>query len=218
MNTASPQQTPSKRDKLHRILIGMVVLLSVFIIACLCLTFFIVARNSPVQPRLRVLVHPDGQTVPGAVTPQDLEQAIRLTKDSGKNLLRQNPEAVRQNLDEMAQLLLSGRLVELASGTDCLLLESSGSMCRVQLTEGLQNGQTFWVLRQYIGRAYEEGGPTMGFCCASIYIRYLVTAAVCRLGIYSLKLKGVFLQVVLFIIGMILLNMLWVRIAMLWAF
>jgi hypothetical protein len=218
MDTVAPQQTPPKKDKLHRVLIAMVVLLSVFIVGCLALIAFVVIPHRPTQPRPMTLQHPDGETIPAGASREDLEQAIRLTKESGIEMLKQNPDAVTQKVDEMGQLILAGKLVELASGTNCLLLESHGSTCQVQITEGLRNGQAFWVPRQYLTHTYKDGQPTMGFCCMSIYLRYLITAAACCAGLYFLKLKSVILQIILFIIGMFVLNWIWVKIAVLLMF
>jgi uncharacterized membrane protein (Fun14 family) len=51
--------------------------------------------------------------------------------------------------------------------------------------------------------------------CASVYVQYFLSAAICCAGVYALKLKSMYIQVVLFIIGMLLLNLLWMQIAML---
>lgn len=53
--------------------------------------------------------------------------------------------------------------------------------------------------------------PIIGIA-ASVYVRYLIDALICATVIYFLKIKSIFLQIVLFILGMLILNLIWVRI------
>lgn len=211
METAAQPVPPGKKDKTQRILIVMIFVLAAFILVCVGLIAFIaITRGNADQPRPMTLRHPSGETVPGGLTQQDLEQAIQLAKESGAGMLKGNQDTLNRNLDQMGQLILAGRLVELENEVDCLLLESHGSMCRVRLTEGMRNGQTFWVPKDCVSRG---GEPTMGFCCASIYVRFIVTGAACGATLYFMQLRSFTMQIFLFIIGMIILNLLWVRLA-----
>lgn len=206
METVDPQETPPARRNPQRVLVAAIIVLGLFIVICLGLiTYLTISQKAP-EPRPMTLQHPSGEIVPGGLTQEDLGQAIELTRDSGLGAITGNHESVKQSLDEMGQLVLAGRLVELESGSDCLLLEARGSMCKVQMTQGARSGQTFWVPQEYVGKG---GGQAMGFCCASIYVRYLVTAGACCWIIYLLRLRSIILQIIIFILGMVLLNLLW---------
>ncbi|MBL7214788.1 MAG: hypothetical protein ISS71_03810 [Phycisphaerae bacterium] len=215
MDTDTAEKKPPTKSRLHKVLIIIIILLSIFTAVSLCLIFAL-AGPTPAQPRPMVLRHPDGQIVPAAATPENLEQAIQLTKEVGAQMLQNDPESVRQKLDELGNMMLSGQLVELPGDTACLLLQADGSRCKIQVTEGPQNGQTFWVPRQCVRRvrANIDGNIPVGFCCGAIYLRYLISAAICCVGIYFLKLKSVFLQITLFVIGMIIVNLIWIRFEM----
>jgi hypothetical protein len=111
----------------------------------------------------------------------------------------------------MGQLIMSERIVEVSSGTSCLLLESQPTMCKVQITEGLRKGQNYWVYREFVG--YPEAEEyTPGGVFASLCVRYLITGFICCVGIYYLRIKSILLQIVCFILGYIVLNLIWVRI------
>ena len=111
--------------------------------ASLFITITIVVRHQPVQPREMVLIHPSGELVPAGVTPEDLEEAIRLSKEYAAELITMDPESEGKKMGEMGQLLLTGQIVELKNNTPRLLLETKGQIRRVQLTEGLQNGNIY---------------------------------------------------------------------------
>ena len=215
MDTTAQNQKATPKSKLHKTLIAAIVILSVFIVVSLGVSIYIVGRHQPIQPREMVLMHPSGEIVPAGATPEDLEEAMRLSKESAAEFITGDPESGREKLNEMGQLILSGKIAELKSDTACLLLETHGKMCKVQLTESLRNGQVYWVPRQCVSRVRTSQDIPMGFCCGAVYLRYLISAAVCCLGIYLLKLKSVFLQITIFIIAMVVLNLVWVRIEML---
>ena len=215
MDTTVQEQKAPPKSKLHKILTTVIIMLSVFIVASLSVSVYIVSHHQPAQPRERVLVHPSEELVPAGVTPEDLEQAIQLSKEWAAEFITGDSETGREKLDEMGQLILAGQIAELENNTACLLLETHGTMCKVQLTESPRNGQTYWVPRQCVSRIRTGQDIPMGFCCGAIYLRYLISAAVCCLGIYLLKLKSVFLQITIFIIGMLVINLIWVRIEML---
>lgn len=54
----------------------------------------------------------------------------------------------------------------------------------------------------------------MGVMLVLVWLKYLITAAICCAGIYFLRIKSIFLQIVLFIIGMAILNFIWLQIEM----
>ena len=52
MGTTADDQTsaPKKKDTLNGVLIMLIIVLSVFIVACLSLTVFLIARQGPIEP------------------------------------------------------------------------------------------------------------------------------------------------------------------------
>ena len=98
------------------------------------------------------------------------------------------------------------------------MTDSGWTFCQVKITQGPHKGQRYWVYRRCLSRPSDKEIPEglfCGFMCASVYVQYFLTAVICCAGIYALKLKSMLMQIVLFIIGMLLLNLLWARIAML---
>jgi hypothetical protein len=232
MNTAVKEQTPTPKDrrKLHSVMTALLVLLSAFIVACLSLTVFLIARQGPAEPRPMVLRHPSDAMVPAGVTRQDLKQAMELSKDWAKTHIKgafsgaaqgdfsQAREDSLEGAYPVWQMLASGRIARIANGTRCVMIDSGWTLCQVQITQGPYKGQRYWVYRKCLSRPSDKEIPEglfCGFMCASVYVRYFLTAAICCAGIYALKLKSMLMQIVLFIIGMLLLNLLWTRIAML---
>ena len=86
MDTAGDDQAsaPNKKGKLNSVLIILIIVLSVFIVACLSLTVFLILRQGPVEPKPMVLRHSTDAMVPAGVTRQDLEQAMEVAKDWAK--------------------------------------------------------------------------------------------------------------------------------------
>ena len=231
MDTPTENQTSALKgkSKLQGVLIALIFILAIFIIACLSLTVFLIVNRGPVQPAPMVLYHPSDETVPAGATRGDLEQAKKLAKDwtasAFKGLFRGGPQdpssESMEHLDAMGQMLATGRVAAIDNGTHCLLVDSRWNICQVQVTEGPYYGQTYWVYRNCLSSAGDmnaEPGAFCGFVCASVYLRFLLTAGICCAGVYLLKLKSVLLQVTLFIIGMLLLNLLWIRLALLLMF
>ena len=238
MNTNAEEQkpTPKKKDKLFRILITLIAALSIFIVICLSLTIFIITRQQPAQPKPLVLRHPSDAMVPAGVSRADLEKAMELSKDwaaahikgaaqgAAEGDFGQAREDSLGNLYSLDELLRSGRIARIANGTRCVMVDSGWTFCQVRITDGPLSGQNYWVYRRCLGRVRNTTADANAeiseelFCgaiCASVYIRYFITAAICCAGIYALKLKSMFAQIVLFIIAMALLNLLSARIAML---
>jgi flagellar basal body-associated protein FliL len=70
MDKAAENQTPARKKKntLNRVLLLLIIVLSVFIVACLCLSVFLIVRQGPVEPRPMVLLHPsDAMVSPGRI-------------------------------------------------------------------------------------------------------------------------------------------------------
>ena len=130
MNTTAEEQTPTPkgRGKLHGVMIALIALLSIFIIACLSLTVFLIARQGPYEPRPMVLRHPSDAMVPAGVTRQDLKQAMELSKDWAKSHIKgalsdtakgdfsQAQEDSLEHLYSIDQLLSNGRIARIANG------------------------------------------------------------------------------------------------------
>jgi hypothetical protein len=232
MDTASDDQTSTlkKKDKLNGVLIMLIIVLSVFIAACLSLTVFLIARQGPVEPRPMVLRHPSDAMVPAGVTREDLEQAMEVSKDWAKMHIKgalsgaaegdfsQAREESLESAYPIWQMLESGRIARIANETRCVMVDSGWTLCQVRITEGSYKGKHYWVYRRCLSRPSDTEIPEglfCGFMCASVYVQYFLTAAICCAGVYALKLDSMLMQIVLFVIGMLLLNLLWARIAML---
>jgi uncharacterized membrane protein len=231
MNTAAENQTPAPKKKktLNRVLIILIIVLSVFIIACLSLTVFLIARQGPTERRPMVLRHPSDAMVPAGATREDLEQAMEVSKDWAKSHIKgalngaaqgDFSEAREDSLESaypLWEMLESGRIARIANGTRCVMVDSGWRLCQVEISDGSHMGKRYWVYRRCLSRPRDsevQARPFCGFMCASVYVRYFITAAICCAGIYALKLDSVLMQIVLFVIGMVLLNLLWARIAM----
>ena len=214
----------------HRVLFVMIALMLIFIVVCLSLTLYLVVRRGPAQSRPMVLRHPSDSIVPAGATEQDLERMMELSKnwatshikDTLNSAAKGEPTRMQdeslEKLNSIEDMLSSGRVIRIANGTNCLMTRSGWKRCRVSITEGPYSGQSYWVYRSCLsrpGNREASGDVFCGFMCASVYIQYFLSAAICCAGVYALKLKSMFIQVVLFIIGMLLLNLLWMQIAML---
>lgn len=228
MDTISEEQTPApeKKNTLHRVLIVTIAALVVFIAVCLSLTVYLIVQRAAAEPRPMVLRHPSGETVPAGRTRSDLEQAMELSKNWTSTYIKgafsdAGPEELAGAAYPIQEMLSSGRIAAIPNGTRCLLTDSGWKVCRVQIADGSLNGQRYWVYRRCLSRDGDTEIPSglfCGFMCASVYLRYLITAVICCAGIYALKLESVFVQFILFVIGMVVLNLLWARIAMLLLF
>jgi hypothetical protein len=228
MDTADKEQAPApaKKDIAHRVLMAMTAALGVFIVVCLSLTAYLVLRQGPAAPRPMVLRHPSNAMVPAGVTPADLETANELSQDWTSAYVKGlwgggTPEAFVEGLSSIQDMLSSGRIVAIPNGTPCLLTDSGWRLCQVQITDGPLDGRRYWVHRSCLSRIRDTDVPDglfCGFMCVSVYLQYVITAVICGAGIYALKLQSMFMQLVLFIIGMVALNLLWARIALLLMF
>ena len=212
MEPADKEKAPKPKDKRQSILIAAVAALILFIAVVICLTMIIILRQGQQEePKEMVLRNPSDDIVVLGTTRQDLEQAMGLTKKWVHSTFKGDAEAGRENLEDMGQLLISQRVVEVFSGTGCLLLESQPTMCLVQITEGPRNGQTFWVYREFVGYPENEEGSFEGLF-ALFCARYLIIGFICCVGIYFLRIKSILLQIVCFILSFFILNLLLVRI------
>jgi hypothetical protein len=218
------QQVKSK-NKWHIFLITAIAVLSLVIIANVILAVFIVSRK-PSEPKEAILSHPSGEMLICGAISQDLEQAMKLSKELTKSLISESLkgshsgdfEQARENIAEDAypieELLASGRIIRVPSGTSCLILESRSLMKKVQITQGLAKGQTYWVYKESV--ANPKKPTTGGYIAVGIwvYARYLIAAFICCLGIYFLRIKSFSLQVMFFIVGFIIVNIILNRIIM----
>jgi hypothetical protein len=211
MNLVAEEKEPKPKNKWHSFLIAIAVVLCLFIAVDICLIIFFVGRDKSAEPREMVLRDPSDDIVLVGTTKQDLEQAMDLAKKWVGSAFKRDAEAGREKIEDIAQLIMSGRLVEVSSGTSCLLLESHPTMCKVQITQGLKKGQTYWVYKEFVGYPEEEE-YTPGGVVASICVRYLITGFICCVGIYYLRIKSILLQIVCFILGYLVLTLIWVRI------
>ncbi len=211
MNPVAEKKEIKPKDKRYILFIAISAVLCLLIAVNICLIIFFVQRDKSKKPKEMVLRDPSDETVLVGTTKDDLEQAIDLAKKGVGSVFKRNPEAYREKIDDIAQLLMSGRLVEVSSGTSCLLLES-GPICKVQITEGLKQGQTYWVNREFVKYPGKEE-YTFGGAFASTCVWYLINALICSVGIYYLRIKSILLQIVCFVISFIILNLIWARIA-----
>ena len=217
MGTAAENQTtaPKKKNTLNRVLTILIIVLSVFIAACLSLTVFLIVRQGPAEPRPMVLRHRSDTMVPAGVTRQDLEQAMEVSKDWAKSHIKgavrgaregDFSEAREDSLESaypLWQMLESGRIARIANETRCVMVDSSWTVCQVEVSQGPHKGKRYWVYRRCLSRPSDAEIPEglfCGFMCASVYVRYFLTAAICCAGIYALKLKSMLMQIVLFVV------------------
>ncbi len=201
-----------QKEQQYGYLIVVFTLVGLFVIVGVFSTLLLVVLHQSDEPREAILCHPSGEMIVAAANRDDLAKAEELSKRWLISTLKGNPDAGRERIDDMSNLLASGRVVDIGNGTSCRVLESDGSMCKVQITEDFRKGQTYWVNKEYISYAQAEEYPT-GYWIALLCFRYLIIAAICGAGIYLLRVKSLFLQIVCFIAGMLILNIIWVRIA-----
>ncbi|MHC5088607.1 MAG: hypothetical protein ACYSOT_03255, partial [Planctomycetota bacterium] len=224
MDAPVQESLPKDKRNMHRVMLVMVGLLLFFIVVCLSLTLYLVVRQGPAKPRPMVLRHPSDSIVPAGATEQDLERMMELSKDWATSHIKDTlnsaakgePTRMRdeslEKLNSIEDMLSDGRVIRIANGTHCLMTRSGWKRCRVSITEGPYNGQSYWVYRSCLsrpGNREASGDVFCGFMCASVYVQYFLSAAICCAGVYALKLKSMFMQIVLFIAGMLLLNLLW---------
>ncbi len=207
--TREKETTP--KSKWQSILAVIIVLLSILIVINAFLITFVFLKSESAKTSEMVLRNLSDDLVVLAATEEDLEQAKDLSKKLMKSAIQGKNQAGQEKIEDMGQLMLSERVVEVGNGTSCLLLESKPRTCKVQLTEGEKKGQTFWVYKEFVYYPQEKV-YTVADVFSKIFIRYFITAFICATGIYFLKIRSIFLQIVSFILGCIVLNLLWVRI------
>jgi hypothetical protein len=192
-------------------LVGLFVFVGIFSILLL-----IVLCQSD-EPRQAVLRHPSGETIVAAAAREDLAKAEELAKQLVVSSLKGHPDTGRERIEDMSSLLASRRIVDIDNWTSCQVLESDGPMCKVQITEGFRKGQVYWINRNCVSYA-QAAEYSSGYGAALLCFRYIITAVICGAGIYLLRTKSFFLkglvsQIVCFIVGMLILNIIWIRIA-----
>ena len=235
MNQFDEEKEIKPKNKWYGLFIGIAVALCLFTAVEIGLIIFIVGRDKSAEPKEMVLRDSSNETVLVGTTKEDIKRAMDLAYKWGWSALKGDAEAGREKIEDIAQLIMSGRLVEVSNGTSCLLLESGSTICKVQITEGLEKGQDYWVNRKFVGypevlatsptaqpnidhaKSITEPPPeeyTFGWgAIASSFAWYFINAFICCVGIYYLRIKGVLLQIVCFILGFIILNLMWIRIA-----
>ena len=138
--------------------IALLVFISIFSIV------LIVGLRQSSVPKSAILRHPNGEMVVAGLTKQDLEQAMKMSKEWARSYVREalrgarrgDFSEARENIIEsvypIQELLASGRVIRIHNGTKCLILKTGRSMCKVRITEGFQEGQTCWVYRKCVVR------------------------------------------------------------------
>ena len=132
----------------------------ILVISMLIVVVLLVKQTG--APRYAILYGSGG--VLAAITKQDLEEAKKVSLQYAKTYIREGFQGAsqgdfteaRENVLQAAypiyELLASGRIVRLPSETECLILKSERSICKVSITEGPQQGRTYWVYKKCVVR------------------------------------------------------------------
>jgi len=217
MEIDTKEDITGQKEQRYGYLIVVFTLVGLFVIVGIFSILLLVVLRQSDEPREAVLRHPSGETIIAAAARDDLAKAEELAKRWVISSLKGKPDAGRERIGDMSDLLASGRIVDVDNWTSCQVLESDGSMCKVQITEGFRKGQVYWVNRECVSYAQAAEYPNE-YGAVLLCFRYIITAVICSAGIYLLRtksflLKSLFLQIVCFIVGMLILNIIWVRIA-----
>jgi len=165
-NVSEKENSSQDNGQQQALLMKMLLAVGIFIVVVIipAMVIVILALKQPSTPREAILRHPDGEMVVAGITKQDLEQAMKASKEWARSYVREAlrgasrgdfseaREEALKGIYPMQELLATGRVIRLANGTKCSIIESRRSMCKVRITEGLQKGQTCWVYRRCVVR------------------------------------------------------------------
>ncbi len=190
----------------------MVIFSAIFLIVIIVSFSLIIYLHTkkPAEPKNMIIYGDMSDPAVYGATESDLERAMELSKGWVGSQLRGNHDAGSAGISEMGEMIMSGRIGEINSQTRCVLLNAHRSVCEVRISEGPMRGLNCWVHRKSLGPAKQYSKEYgIGLMC----FRYVITALICALGLYFLRIKSILLQLLGFIIGMVILNVLWVKIA-----
>jgi hypothetical protein len=199
-------------DKRKVILIATFAIFCIIVIVvCLSMTLYIVTKK-PAEPKTLIIYADESDPAICAVTREDLEKAIEISRGWAVNSFKGKPDTGSEQLNELGDMIAAGRIGRINSQTRCVLLESRRGMCKVRIIEGPMNGMDYWVHKNSIGPAGMKEYP-QGVIWALLCFRYVITALICASVLYFLRVKSILTMLVGFIIGMLILNLLWLKIA-----
>jgi hypothetical protein len=195
-------------DKSKIILIAAFAIVSTLIIVvCLSLTLYILLKK-PAQPKTLIIYADESDPAMCALAREDLEKAIRISKDWTISSLKGKPDVGSEQMAELGDMIMAGRIVRIASQTRCVLIESHRPLCKVRVIEGPMNGTDYWVHRNSLAPA-DIKERSQGLVLAAVLFRYAVTAVICASVLFFLRVRSVLLMLAGFVIGMLILNLLW---------
>ena len=187
------------------------IICTIIIVVCLSMTLYIVMKK-PAEPKTMIIYADESDPSIYAITREDLEKAIEISRGWVTNSLKRKPDAGSEQLNELGDMIAAGRIGRIYSQTRCVLLESSRGMCKVRIIEGPMNGMDFWVHKNSLSSASMKE-YSQSIIWALLCFRYVITAVICASVLYFLRIKSVLTMLVGFIIGMLILNLLWLKIA-----
>jgi len=201
---------PSKRTTV--LMAAFIAIFLIIIIASLSVVLFLNAKK-PAKPKNFIIYGDTDDPAICAATRPDLEKALELSKDWATHTLLGKQDPGIEKINELTELISSGRIGSIYSETPCILMKSQGSMCQVQITEGLMRGQNYWVYKEALAPVQEKK-VTVEYALGYMCFRYVITALICASCLYLLRIKSIILQIIGFIVGMYIINLIWVKIAM----
>jgi hypothetical protein len=211
MTDEAPEESTVKSpDKLKITLIVTFLILCVLVtIVCLSMTLYL-SLSKPTEPKTLIIYGYQTDPAIYGVTKSDLETALELSKGLAISFLK-NQDTGTEQVNELGEMIISGRIGRIYSETQCVLLESHRSMRKVRIIEGPMRGLERWVYKKSLGPAKikERSGE---FVIVLICFRYLVTAFICASFLYFLRIKSILSMIVCFVISMFILNLIVVKI------
>jgi hypothetical protein len=163
MEIVSDKENPSPdKDQRQARLIITVLAAGSFTLLLVMLTIAVLLIKQSNSPRQAILRGSDG--VLAGATKQDLEKVVKVSEQWAGTYVRESFRGAsqgdfteaRENVLQAAypiyELLAAGRIARLPSETECLVLKSSRSICKVSITEGPHKDRTYWVYKKCVVR------------------------------------------------------------------
>ena len=209
-NDAKKEPTDQKPNKYTAVL--MITFSAIFLIVIIIsfsLTIYLHTKKHA-EPKNMIIYGDTTDPAIYGVTKADLERAMELSKGWAGSQLRGDRDAGSERINELGEMIMSGRIGEINSQTGCVVLNSHRSVCEVRISQGPMRGLNCWVYKKSL-RPVKQYSKEYGI--GLMCFRYMITALICALGLYFLRIKSILLQLLGFIVGMLILNVLWVKIA-----
>lgn len=207
---ATEESTVQNPNRYKIVLIATLLILCVLVtVVCLLITLYL-SLNKTSEPKTLIIYGYQTDPAIYGVIKSDLETALELSKGLAISFLK-NQDTRTEQVNELGEMIISGRIGRIYSETQCVLLESHRSMRKVRIIEGPMRGLERWVYKKSLGPAKikERSGE---FVIVLICFRYLVTAFICASFLYFFRIKSILSMIVCFVISMFILNLIVVKI------